>query len=60
VTANYKDGILTISVPKLTNTARKPTRVIPIESGDKAIEREESTIPTEFVVTDSEPSEERE
>jgi HSP20 family protein len=33
VTANYKDGILTISIPKLVNSVKKPTRLIPIETG---------------------------
>ena len=55
VTANYKDGILTVTIPKLENTNRKPTRLIPIESDGQAIANNDTTVPAEFVepVTES-------
>jgi HSP20 family protein len=58
VTANYKDGILTVSVPKLANTTKKPTRVIPIES-DGVTEGQASNVPSEFVDVEGEQSERR-
>jgi len=56
VTANYKDGILTISIPKLTNVAKKPTRLIPIES-ENGVQAEEKSVPSNFVDADREPGE---
>jgi HSP20 family protein len=57
VSANYKDGILTISVPKLANTNKKPTRLIPIETENVAANSSETTVPAEFVETEPEPTE---
>jgi HSP20 family protein len=37
VAANYKDGILTISIPKLINNINKPTKLIPIRSGSEEV-----------------------
>ncbi len=49
VTANYKDGILSISLPKLANTTKKPTRLIPIDSDANPSSKEAETVQSEFV-----------
>jgi HSP20 family protein len=47
VTANYKDGILTISIPKVINSIKKPTRLIPIATDSEAA-NEEEIVPADF------------